>query len=419
MVENHIRIAIIGGGLAGAIMANALSKIPRVRVQVYESAPEFSERGLGIGLSKLALRALEEIIPAATELLRTQAGAVEIGASRIVIGSGPSAGALVCDIEGDAGLAMTRGPLLKALLSRLPPEILHAGKKLRSLKHTASSSVEVTFEGDDDAAATFDAVIGADGIFSTVRNFVLADAGEHAASPVGGWECRNLVPVEMAKAALGEASFDVDREFCWAGDGGFVMHALVERGAMVQCIAAAVETDFPRDRRRPVTREVLEGVYAGWSDGPVGRGMIELMLDQEQPIGYSIWEHKTTPAYSKGRVCMIGDAAHTVSPYQGAGGGLAVEDALILGHLLSRISSAGEIEAVFKAFDAVRRPRCQRVVDTSRATGRLLSGRNSQVGVDPKAMADELDVLFGHIDALDLEVHKQEALDELRKQLAH
>ncbi|KAI6083844.1 FAD/NAD(P)-binding domain-containing protein [Hypoxylon rubiginosum] len=415
-MTSPIRIAVIGGGLAGAIVANSLRKTPLVDVQVYESAPEFSERGLGIGLSKLALQALEEIIPSATDLLRSDAGAVDIGASRIVIGSGPKAGALVCDIEGDAGLAMTRGPLLKALLSLVPNDILHAAKKLASLEQTASG-VNITFE--DGTAATFDAVIGADGIFSTVRKHVLQGAEEHGASPVGGWECRNLVPVAKAKAVLGETSFEVDREYCWVGDGGFMMHALVDDGTMVQCIVACVETDFPPDRKRTVTREVLEDVLdKSWFDGPIGKQMVEIMLDQESPIGYSIWEHKTTPTYSHGRVCLVGDAAHTTSPYQGAGGGLAIEDAFILGNLLSTISSATQLEAAFKAFDMVRRPRCQKVIDTSRASGQLLSGQTPDVGVDAEKMATEMDVLFGHIDALDLQAHKQAALDGLQKLLA-
>jgi salicylate hydroxylase len=85
-MTGRIRIAIVGGGLAGILMANALVRnTPHVDVQVYESAPTFSERGLGIGLSKFALQALEQIIPSATDLLKSNAGAVEIGASRIAI----------------------------------------------------------------------------------------------------------------------------------------------------------------------------------------------------------------------------------------------------------------------------------------------------------------------------------------------
>lgn len=85
-MTGRIRITFIGRGVAGALIANSLlRKVPLVDVQVYESSPEFSECGLGIGLSQFALQALEQIIPSATDLLRSNAGAVEIGASRIVI----------------------------------------------------------------------------------------------------------------------------------------------------------------------------------------------------------------------------------------------------------------------------------------------------------------------------------------------
>jgi salicylate hydroxylase len=85
--------------------------------------------------------------------------------------------------------------------------------------------------------------------------------------------------------------------------------------------------------------------------------------------------------------------------------------------LLSGISSVEELEAVFKAFDAVRRPRCQAVIDTSRATGQLLSGLDPEIGVDAKGMAAKLDLLFGHIDNLDIEAHGKSALHELKSYL--
>ncbi|KAI1171482.1 FAD/NAD(P)-binding domain-containing protein [Nemania sp. FL0916] len=408
------RIAIIGGGLAGATVAKSLLSIPHIEVNVYESAPQFSERGLGIGLSQLALQALEKIIPDATSLLKRDAGAVEIGASRIVIGSGPKAGSLVFDVEGDVGLAMNRAPLLKTLLAQLPQDILHASKKLVGLKQN-EDGVLVTFE--DGSSVNVDAVIGADGIFSTVRRHVLAEtAEEYAASPAGWWECRNLIPVETAKRLIGEESFNIDREYCWAGEGAFMMHAPVEKGTKVQCIVSAVDKDSSLNRKRPITRQVLEGAFgASWAVNPVTKGMIEVMLNQEDPKGYSIWEHKHTPTYSNGRVCLVGDAAHALSPWQGAGGGIAVEDALVLGHLIQNVSSKEQLEPAFKAFDAVRRTRCQAIVDSSRETGLLLCGQNETVGVDAEGMSDALGPLFGHIDSLDLDTHTQLALDELRK----
>lgn len=80
-----IRIGIIGGGIAGIATAIALVKHPHVDVQVYEGASEFAERGAGVGLSPLALEALDDIIPSAIELLKTRAGAVELDAARLVV----------------------------------------------------------------------------------------------------------------------------------------------------------------------------------------------------------------------------------------------------------------------------------------------------------------------------------------------
>lgn len=170
---------------------------------------------------------------------------------------------------------MTRGPLLKTLLSLLPQDILHTGKKLASIEQT--NDVEITFE--DGTIVHFDAVIGADGIFSTVRKHVLQSVEQHNASPVGSWECRNLVPIEKAKAVLGEESFQVEREYCWAGAGAFMMHALVENGTMAQCILAALERDSPPDRKRLVTRQVLiDSLATSWFDGPVAKGMVDVSV---------------------------------------------------------------------------------------------------------------------------------------------
>jgi salicylate hydroxylase len=84
MDNERIRIAIIGGGLAGATAANALLRIPRIDVHVFESAPQFSERGAAVGLSVNAQRALEQILPSYKNMLE-KAGAVLMGSSRIIL----------------------------------------------------------------------------------------------------------------------------------------------------------------------------------------------------------------------------------------------------------------------------------------------------------------------------------------------
>ena len=80
----RLRVAIIGGGLAGATLANALFDQPHLDIHIFESAPEFSERGAAVGLAVNAQRALAEVIPSANELL-DRAGAVPMNSTRIVV----------------------------------------------------------------------------------------------------------------------------------------------------------------------------------------------------------------------------------------------------------------------------------------------------------------------------------------------
>ncbi|KAI0189055.1 FAD/NAD(P)-binding domain-containing protein [Astrocystis sublimbata] len=412
-MAERIRIGIIGGGLAGLTTAIALTKHQHLDVHVYESAPEFTERGAGIGLSPLALEALDDIIPSAVELLKTKAGAVEADAARLVIGSGPSAGALVADLEESAGLTLSRAPLLQTLLSLLPKDKLHAGKRLQSLEQSVSEVV-VAFE--DGTSAHFDAVVGADGIFSSVRKYLFIEEWEeHAASPAGWWDCRRLVPFEKAKEVLGEESFKVDRQYAWLGDGAAMLHGLVENKTMVQCIIAVVDKSFSVDRKREVTRESLrDALPASWDQGPVAKGMVELILDQDSPKGYAQWEHKTTPTYARKRICILGDAAHATSPWQGAGAGISIEDAFVLGHLLGAVSSAAEVPTALKTFSAVRWPRCQEVVENGRRTGRLFCGQDQAAGLDAEKLRNELGALFEPLGDLDLGVLAEHAVEGMR-----
>lgn len=171
-----------------------------------------------------------------------------------------------------------RASLLRELIAPLPKESLHPNKKLTAINPN-ESGVEVAFQ--DGTVYHFDAVIGADGIFSTVREHVLRGVGadeQSSASPAGFWDCRNVVPFEKAKAALGEEYFDVDRQYDWVGDGAFILHDVLEDRTMVQCVISGVEKDASkdRDRRRPLTREALAASLSSWLGGPIADGMISV-----------------------------------------------------------------------------------------------------------------------------------------------
>ncbi|KAH9995011.1 salicylate hydroxylase [Xylariaceae sp. FL0662B] len=421
-----MKIAIVGGGLAGASLAIALVRIHGLEIQVYESSPEFSERGAGVGLATNAQRALEQILPPgeSTHGLLNRAGAVTLNPSRFMMGSGPDAGAFVCDLNSDCpAKAVNRSSLLRELLALLPSEILHANKKVTAM-NPRLGGLEIVFEDGD--VQQFDGIIGADGVFGSCRLFVLGGMVEakHAQggspSPAGFWDCRNVVPFEKATSILGNDYLELDRAYGWIGKGAFIMTDVLEERTLVQCVICSVEPDgeSPQDRTRSVTRELLLDIFSDWEGGPIARAAIEIMLDQPDPKGYSEWEHKMAPTYANGLVCIIGDAAHTTTPFQGSGASLALEDAMILGTLLENISSPNEISKAFQAFSDVRVGRCQQVIDSSRETGALYCGLDRRAGLDVTQLKKASSSKWEFIVSLDMEAHKSEAiqrLDELRE----
>ncbi|KAI0393146.1 salicylate hydroxylase [Xylariaceae sp. FL0594] len=374
MATDRFRVAIIGGGLAGATLANALLRLLQLDVHIFESAAKFSERGAAI---------LSTGTPA--DLLKS-AGAVRTNTSRILLGSGSEVKSVIMDLaEIDPGYTVARESLLRELLAPLPESSLHANKRLDAIK-TGAKGVELSFK--DGSVDLFDAVIGADGIFGSVRTHVLGD------------QAADVVTLAQAEESLTDEYFKTHRQWAWVGQGAFIMHDPLDNGTKVQCVVSAVEKDpgtDPKDRKRPLTREVLKETLKEWPDSPIAKGMIDLMLlDHEDPATYSQWEHKATPTYAKQRVCIIGDAAHATTPWQGAGVGLAFEDAVVLAALLEK----------------VRRPRCQDIIDSSRGTGLILCGQSGlEVDKLKGLLAPRWSTLYG----LDLGGHKKEALEKMRE----
>ena len=141
-------------------------------------------------------------------------------------------------------------------------------------------------------------------------------------------------------------------------------------------------------------------------------------MDQADPAAYAQWEFPDAPTYVKGQVCVAGDAAHAFTPWQGAGAGMALEDAVILSTLFGAVENSAQIEAVLKAYDAVRRPRTQRIAESSRKSGRILTGIEAGIGLDPDKMKQPIHDLWDYILNFDLEEHRRISLETLESILA-
>ena len=90
------------------------------------------------------------------------------------------------------------------------------------------------------------------------------------------------------------------------------------------------------------------------------------------PDLWGLFDSKPIPTFYKGNVALLGDAAHSSLPHQGAGAGQAIEDAFVLAEVLAakNVRTKADVPRAFKAYDAIRRPRSQKVVSTSRVAGK-------------------------------------------------
>lgn len=86
---------------------------------------------------------------------------------------------------------------------------------------------------------------------------------------------------------------------------------------------------------------------------------------------WAIQDHDPAPFFNKGSVAMMGDAAHATMPFIGNGAAQALEDAAVIQAVFAHVENRSQIPAALAAFDEVRRPRSQRVVEMSRVAGRI------------------------------------------------
>lgn len=147
-MSQTIRVAISGGGLAGATLLYALLPHPHLDVHIFESASAFKEAGAAVGMTRNAQAALELISHSATECLQ-RAGAVPQKGVQALMGQGAEQGSLICfigkhlDDDGKLTTIVHRAAFLRELLADVPQDRMHASKKLESVDRNDNGSLTI------------------------------------------------------------------------------------------------------------------------------------------------------------------------------------------------------------------------------------------------------------------------------------
>ncbi|CAG8959054.1 hypothetical protein HYFRA_00012833 [Hymenoscyphus fraxineus] len=419
-----IRIAISGGGLAGASLIHALLSYPQLDVHIFESQPTFREAGMAIGLARNALAALDLIGPSAAQCLE-RAGAVPMRGVRYMLAQGDDAGKLIDQTDDSDERRVTsivhRAAFLKELLVDVPQDRMHAGKKLVRIDRNDDGSNLLHFT--DGTTHECDILIGADGIRSFIRKFILGE-NDPAAFPrnTGSWAVMTLKSYAEAQASLGNDAVNIEdaRECMWIGNGAYLLHNLLNtpQGPLVQFVVASYEKDAEESDRwhRTVSVDEIRKIYQDWPPH-LYNAVDKLLCDQPKQPAIYLWEHPPAHTYTSGSICITGDAAHATSPWQGSGGSMSIEDTLILSTLLGRAKTTAEALAALKVYDQVRRPRTQQIVESSRDTGLIMLGLGEWTKLDLQKLRASLLRRWDFIVDFDNEMHRNEALEMMEKEL--
>ncbi|KAI0966772.1 salicylate hydroxylase [Xylaria arbuscula] len=420
MSDSKIRVAISGGGLAGSLLFHALAKHAHLDVHIFESAKSFREEGAAIGLARNALDALDLIDLSATQCLK-RAGAVPLRGVRFMLAQGEHQGSMIDEEDGESnGKRVTtivhRAAFLRELLADVPSNRMHNSKKLERIEKKDSQAGPITLYFTDGSTHECDILVGADGIHSSVRKMIDPDA---VPRNTGWWAVMVLKPFAEAEASLSKGPRDIDsREYMWVGDGAFALHNVLNNGQLVQLIIASKDEAAESSDRwhREVSADVLRKISENWPEHL--KGTVEkLICDQPAQPALYLWDHLPAKSYVSGPICVIGDAAHATTPWQGSGGGMSIEDCLILSALLGRSNGLAEALVALSVYDQVRRPRTQSIVESSRVTGTILAGQGEETQLDLEKLKEKLLPRWSFIIDFDNEAHLHEALKILGEKL--
>jgi len=350
MSTKRIRAAIVGGGIGGLSAAVALRR-RGIDVAVFEQAPALGEVGAGVFIFPNGLRQLESVgLGAAMAKVGAKVGA---GSEYYRMDGTVVGPVLTADSSGWNGLyGMHRADLLGVLADALPPSIIHTDHRCVGFEQDAATA-RLRFANGRTAAA--DVVIAADGLHSTLQKYVTEPALPEYS---GSRAYRGLLAVEKLPEWRKQA------HQIWMGEGKHFMVFPVRSGQLVNYVGFVPTTNQTAESWSAVgDRDELAASFKGWDPRVTG-----LLNQVERCFWWGLYDRAPLASWTKGRLVLLGDAAHAMLPHLGQGANQSIEDGVALAIFLDNRHPA-EITEVLPRYEAFRRQRTDIVQAEARKNG--------------------------------------------------
>jgi salicylate hydroxylase len=348
-------IAIAGAGIGGLTTALALAQ-RGFDVAIHERAERLEEAGAGIQLTPNALNVLFGLGLRAgldEQMVRPDVMRIRRGANGKLIQSLPLD---LCERRwGSPYGVIHRADLQAVLLEAVQRQgiPLGLGHDVGAVKQDGAG-VDISFATGQPAIRA-DLLIGADGLWSTIRTSLgLTEPPRFA----GKRAWRAVLPMEEVPALFrGKAAG------LWLGERAHLVHYPLRAGKAFNLVAVTHDTDTGAGWSTPQGVGALLPHFAGWDDRV--RSLLGSIPDWRT---WPLFERPLETAMARGRIALLGDAAHPMLPFVAQGGACAIEDAAELAAQLGR-SRSGDAVARLQSWSALRLPRVSRIQAEARGNG--------------------------------------------------
>ena len=347
-------VLVIGGGLAGAAVSTLLAE-GGVGVHLVEAKSDVSGAGSGITLQGNALRELRNLG------VWRQVQEKGFGFDSLGLRAPDPAGTLIVEMPDvrsggpdlPATVGMPRPELARILLDRAEK----AGADVRlgtTVDRLEQDGDGVTATFADGTTGRYDLVIGADGIRSWTRRQVGIDL-ETKATGMGIWRAFGPRPESVTRTDLYYGGPAYIAGYCPTGENSLYAYIVED---------VQDRSGLSPDEQLATMKQLAAAYHGPWDD-------IRETLDDPSRVNYTKFEtHVLAAPWNRGRVVVIGDAAHSCPPTLAQGGAQALEDAAVLAELL--LASDSLDDGLWDSFHARRVPRAQAVVEASNQLGQWL-----------------------------------------------
>jgi 2-polyprenyl-6-methoxyphenol hydroxylase-like FAD-dependent oxidoreductase len=351
-------IIIAGGGIGGIAAALALAR-RGLRVRVLEKAAEFGEIGYGIQIGPNAYRMLDllgvvdDITPSAVfpdkltmldALTDRELAHIDLGPEYRQRFRAPYMVAHRRDLHG----------ALLAACAKLENVSLHTAKELVRFEERGDTVVAHCADGSEYAGR---ALIGADGLWSVVRQAVIGDGAPRA---TGHFSYRGVVPVEQVKDHS-----HIDSMAFWVGPNLHMVQYRLRGGTVMNNVATLVSGAFKRGEKQYAGPDELLDTFARTTDHTR-----EMLSHVSKDRNWMLFDRDPMPGWTRGNVTLLGDAAHPTLQYLAQGACMAIEDAVVLAAKLA--DANGDINGALTAYEKERYFRTARVQITARVFGEII-----------------------------------------------